>query len=122
MGWRTNRNSSEFMNGDQNLFLILYVFLLIFQIRVLRPPNYSATIALVALFTVIGGLLYLRRNNLEFLYNKTMWSVMSLVMKSNNVWKISCNFLFNRALVFRFYHDFWSNVESYPWSTFCSPH
>lgn len=51
------------------------------QIRVLRPPNYSATIALVALFTVIGGLLYLRRNNLEFLYNKTMWAVMSLVIE-----------------------------------------
>ena len=45
----------------------------------LRPPNYSATIALVALFAVIGGLLYLRRNNLEFLYNKTMWGVLSLV-------------------------------------------
>lgn len=48
------------------------------QIRVLRPPNYSATIALVVLFAVISGLLYLRRNNLEFLYNKSMWAVMSL--------------------------------------------
>nr|SVE74789.1 EOG090X09EZ [Daphnia carinata] len=60
------------------------------QIRVLRPPNYSATIALVALFTVIGGLLYLRRNNLEFLYNKTMWAVMSLffvfTMTSGQMW------------------------------------
>nr|CAG4641683.1 EOG090X05UC [Eurycercus lamellatus] len=55
-----------------------------------EPPNYSATIALVALFTVIGGLLYLRRNNLEFLYNKTMWAVMSLffvfTMTSGQMW------------------------------------
>jgi len=60
------------------------------QIRVLRPPNYSATIALVALFAVIGGLLYLRRNNLEFLYNKTMWAVLSLflvfTMTSGQMW------------------------------------
>jgi len=60
------------------------------QIRVLRPPNYSATIALVALFGVIGGLLYLRRNNLEFLYNKTMWGVLSLflvfTMTSGQMW------------------------------------
>ena len=25
------------------------------------------------LFAMVGGLLYLRRNNLEFLYNKTAW-------------------------------------------------
>nr|CAG4644945.1 EOG090X09EZ [Leptodora kindtii] len=60
------------------------------QIRILRPPNYSATIALVALFAVIGGLLYLRRNNLEFLYNKSMWAVMALffvfTMTSGQMW------------------------------------
>jgi len=60
------------------------------QIRVLRPPNYSATIALVVLFAVISGLLYLRRNNLEFLYNKSMWAVMSLffvfTMTSGQMW------------------------------------
>jgi len=60
------------------------------QIRILRPPNYSATIALVVLFAVIGGLLYLRRNNLEFLYNKSMWAIMSLffvfAMTSGQMW------------------------------------
>ena len=56
------------------------VNVILWQIRVLRPPNYSATIALVVLFGVIGGLLYLRRNNLEFLYNKNMWAVVSLVI------------------------------------------
>merc|ERR1712156_545145 len=39
------------------------------NIRVLRPPNYTGTVALLMLFAMVGGLLYLRRNNLEFLYN-----------------------------------------------------
>ncbi|XP_077863916.1 dolichyl-diphosphooligosaccharide--protein glycosyltransferase subunit TUSC3-like [Saccoglossus kowalevskii] len=59
-------------------------------IRVFRPPNYSGTIALALLFSLIGGLLYLRRNNLEFLYNKTMWGILSLcivfAMTSGQMW------------------------------------
>lgn len=50
-----------------------------FQIRVFRPPNYSGTIALVILFALIGALLYMRRNNLDFLYNKTSWGLAALV-------------------------------------------
>ncbi len=38
----------------------------------------------------MGGLLYLRRNNLEFLYNKTAWGVLALVfvfaMTSGQMW------------------------------------
>ena len=49
------------------------------QIRVFRPPNYSGTLALALLFSLIGGLLYLKRNNLEFLYNKTSWGIAALV-------------------------------------------
>lgn len=49
------------------------------QIRVFRPPNYSGTIALALLVSLVGGLLYLRRNNLEFIYNKTGWAMVSLV-------------------------------------------
>merc|ERR1719384_1729011 len=41
------------------------------QIRVLRPPNYTGTIAMFILFGVTIVLIYMRRNNLEFLYNKT---------------------------------------------------
>ncbi|XP_070554228.1 dolichyl-diphosphooligosaccharide--protein glycosyltransferase subunit TUSC3-like isoform X2 [Ptychodera flava] len=59
-------------------------------IRVFRPPNYSGTIALGLLFSLICGLLYLRRNNLEFLYNKTMWGVGALcivfAMTSGQMW------------------------------------
>ena len=49
------------------------------QIRVIRPPNYAGTAGLLLLMALFGFLLYLRRNNLEFLYNKTMWAVMALV-------------------------------------------
>lgn len=51
----------------------LYAF--IFQIRVFRPPNYSGAVAFSMLFILVAGFLYLRRNNLEFLYNKQMWAV-----------------------------------------------
>lgn len=44
-----------------------------------RPPNYSGTIALALLVSLVGGLLYLRRNNLEFIYNKTGWAMAALV-------------------------------------------
>merc|ERR1719430_1050099 len=42
------------------------------------------------LFAMVGGLLYLRRNNLEFLYNKTAWSLLALffvfAMTSGQMW------------------------------------
>jgi len=60
------------------------------SIRVFRPPNYTGTVALLMLFALVGGLLYLRRNNLEFLYNKTAWSLIALffvfAMTSGQMW------------------------------------
>ncbi|XP_072481790.1 dolichyl-diphosphooligosaccharide--protein glycosyltransferase subunit TUSC3 isoform X3 [Notamacropus eugenii] len=60
------------------------------HIRVFRPPNYSGTIALALLISLVGGLLYLRRNNLEFIYNKTGWAMASLcvvfAMTSGQMW------------------------------------
>ncbi|KAL5012059.1 hypothetical protein ScPMuIL_010610 [Solemya velum] len=60
------------------------------QIRVFRPPNYSGTLALALLFSMIGGLLYLKRNNLEFIYNKTFWGMGALAvifaMTSGQMW------------------------------------
>jgi oligosaccharyltransferase complex subunit gamma len=60
------------------------------QIRVFRPPNYTGTVALLMLFALVGGLLYLRRNNLEFLYNKTAWGLLALIfvfaMISGQMW------------------------------------
>jgi len=60
------------------------------QIRVFRPPNYSGTIALLVLVMLIGALLYMRRNNLEFLYNRTSWAIAALfivfAMISGQMW------------------------------------
>jgi len=60
------------------------------NIRVFRPPNYTGTVALLMLLSLVGGLLYLRRNNLEFLYNKTAWSLVALffvfAMTSGQMW------------------------------------
>lgn len=60
------------------------------QIRVFRPPNYSGTVAVAMLLVLIGGFLYLRRNNLDFIYNKTIWGLaalfFSLTMISGQMW------------------------------------
>lgn len=60
------------------------------QIRIFRPPNYSGTIAILMLGSLIAGFLYMRRNNLEFLFNKRMWGVLALIfcftMISGQMW------------------------------------
>jgi len=47
-------------------------------IRVIRPPNYAGPAAFLLLFMLVGGLLYMKRNNLDFLYNRTVWGVLAL--------------------------------------------
>ncbi|XP_045459794.1 tumor suppressor candidate 3 isoform X2 [Melitaea cinxia] len=60
------------------------------QIRVFRPPNYSGVILIAMLLVLITGFLYLRRNNLDFLYNKQMWAVIAIFfcfsMVSGQMW------------------------------------
>lgn len=60
------------------------------QIRIFRPPNYSATVAILLLTAFVGGFLYLRRNNLDFLYNKQMWGFLAVMfcfaMVSGQMW------------------------------------
>lgn len=60
------------------------------NIRVFRPPNYTGTIAMFILFAVTAVLLYMRRNNLDFLYNKTAWGLIALcfvfAMISGQMW------------------------------------
>lgn len=60
------------------------------QIRIFRPPNYSATVAVLMLTAFVGGFLYLRRNNLDFLYNKQMWGFLAVIfcfaMVSGQMW------------------------------------
>lgn len=60
------------------------------QIRVFRPPNYSGTLAVLMLAALVGAFLYLKRNNLEFLYNKQMWAFIAVIfcfaMVSGQMW------------------------------------
>lgn len=60
------------------------------QIRIFRPPNYSATVAILMLTAFVGSFLYLRRNNLDFLYNKQMWGFLAVIfclaMVSGQMW------------------------------------
>merc|ERR1711994_119244 len=62
------------------------------NIRLFRPPNYTGTMALLILITLVGGLVYLRRNNLEFLFNKNTWSMLAmffvLSMVSGQMWNL----------------------------------
>lgn len=60
------------------------------QVRVFRPPNYSGTIAVIMLVSFVGGFLYLKRNNLEFLQNKQLWGLLAVLftfaMTSGQMW------------------------------------
>lgn len=59
-------------------------------IRIFRPPNYSGTVAVLMLGSLVGGFLYLRRNNLDFLYNKQLWGIIAIMfcfaMVSGQMW------------------------------------
>ena len=60
------------------------------QIRVFRPPNYSGTIAMSLLFIIVAGVLFMKRNNLDFIYNSKLWGVICLMailaMTSGQMW------------------------------------
>lgn len=60
------------------------------QIRIFRPPSYSGPMAFILLFVLVGGFLYFKRNNLEFLYNKLMWGIIAVLfcfaMISGQMW------------------------------------
>lgn len=60
------------------------------RIQIFRPPNYTGTVVMALLFTLGAVLLYVQRNNLDFLWNKTFWGMMAifavLVMTSGQMW------------------------------------
>lgn len=60
------------------------------SIKVFRPPNYSGLLLVLLLVFLIASLLYVKRNNLEFLYNKTTWSLIVissiLIFISGQMW------------------------------------
>ncbi|KAH8269753.1 hypothetical protein KR018_012073 [Drosophila ironensis] len=59
-------------------------------IRIFRPPNYSGTVAMITLVALVGSFLYIRRNNLEFLYKKSLWGALAVLfcfaMISGQMW------------------------------------
>ncbi|XP_018592683.1 magnesium transporter protein 1-like [Scleropages formosus] len=60
------------------------------HIRVLRPPSYAGPLMLGLLLAAIGSLVYLRRNNLDFLFNRNTWAFAALgivlIMTSGQMW------------------------------------
>lgn len=60
------------------------------QFRIVRPPSYSGIMVILLLGALVAGFLYMRRNNLEFLFNKRMWGVLALTfcmaMISGQMW------------------------------------
>lgn len=60
------------------------------QIRVFRPPNYSGTVGVGILVVIIISGLYMRRNNLDFIYNKNLWgfcaTFFAISMTSGQMW------------------------------------
>lgn len=59
-------------------------------IRVVRKPNYGGVIAFSLLMVLVAGFLYLRRNSLEFLYNRNIyaWVLVAIIlfMTSGQMW------------------------------------
>ncbi|XP_018405381.1 PREDICTED: tumor suppressor candidate 3 [Cyphomyrmex costatus] len=53
------------------------------QIRIFRPPNYSGTVGFALLVVIVAVGLYLRRNNLDFIYNKNLWGFCALFFVTN---------------------------------------
>lgn len=59
-------------------------------VRVLRPPNYMMNFMLLAALAMVAGLAYVKRDSLEFLFQRTTWACIViafiLVMMSGQMW------------------------------------
>ncbi|EFP04295.1 hypothetical protein CRE_26607 [Caenorhabditis remanei] len=60
------------------------------QIRVIRPPNYTAPVVIALFILLLLGMLYMKRNSLDFLLNRTMWGFVCLaitfIFMSGQMW------------------------------------
>ncbi|EGT56520.1 hypothetical protein CAEBREN_22805 [Caenorhabditis brenneri] len=60
------------------------------HIRVIRPPNYTAPVVIALFVSLLLGMLYLKRNSLDFLLNRTMWGCVCLaitfIFMSGQMW------------------------------------
>ena len=59
-------------------------------IRVIRPPNYATSLAILSMLALFSVFLYLKRDNLDVLSNRTVWAtaavLLVLVMTSGQMW------------------------------------
>lgn len=60
------------------------------HINIYRPPDYTKIIVMLIIGSLVAGFLYLRRKNLQFLYNKRMWGIFVIsfcfAMISGQMW------------------------------------
>uniref|UniRef100_A0A0N5A4V2 Magnesium transporter protein 1 n=1 Tax=Parastrongyloides trichosuri TaxID=131310 RepID=A0A0N5A4V2_PARTI len=50
------------------------------NINVVRPPSYGAPALILLFILMIMSILYIRRDNLDFIYNKTAWGIFCLFL------------------------------------------
>uniref|UniRef100_A0A0K0DX98 Dolichyl-diphosphooligosaccharide--protein glycosyltransferase subunit MAGT1 n=1 Tax=Strongyloides stercoralis TaxID=6248 RepID=A0A0K0DX98_STRER len=50
------------------------------SINIVRPPNYGAPIMILLFLLMIVSILYIRRDNLDFLYNRSAWGAFCLFL------------------------------------------
>ncbi|ULU02836.1 hypothetical protein L3Y34_002434 [Caenorhabditis briggsae] len=60
------------------------------HIRVIRPPNYTAPVVIALFVSLLLGMLYVKRNSLDFLFNRTMWGfvcmAITFIFMSGQMW------------------------------------
>uniref|UniRef100_A0A8R1HK13 Magnesium transporter protein 1 n=2 Tax=Caenorhabditis japonica TaxID=281687 RepID=A0A8R1HK13_CAEJA len=60
------------------------------HVRVIRPPNYTAPVVIGLFVSLLLGMLYMKRNSLDFLLNRTIWGVVCLaitfIFMSGQMW------------------------------------
>jgi hypothetical protein len=83
------------------------------QIHIFRPPNYSGFLLVVLLVTMIGGLLYIKRNSLEFLYNQYVWGIFVIVSDSHRSPFVSDR-AFQLAILICISGQIWNSIRGSP--------
>lgn len=83
------------------------------QIHIFRPPNYSGFLLVVLLVTMIGGLLYIKRNSLEFLYNQYVWGIFVIVSDSCRSGFVSES-QFQLAILICISGQIWNSIRGSP--------
>jgi hypothetical protein len=57
----------------------------VLQILIVRPPDYFGTALWLIPVLLLGGLVYMKRDSVEYLYNKSSWAAVALVSASTEL-------------------------------------